>query len=124
MGIAWKDFEMPKSLEYDESTYSETYGKFIAEPFERGYGMTVGNSLRRVLISSIEGWAVTSVKIDGTQHEFSTIPGVLEDVAEIILNIKKIVLSSHAKGPKTIRIKAEKKGEVKAGDIVTDALCR
>ena len=120
MGIAWKDFEMPKSLEYDESTYSETYGKFIAEPFERGYGMTVGNSLRRVLISSIEGWAVTSVKIDGTQHEFSTIPGVLEDVAEIILNIKKIVLSSHAKGPKTIRIKAEKKGEVKAGDIVTD----
>ncbi|PJC45825.1 MAG: DNA-directed RNA polymerase subunit alpha [Candidatus Omnitrophica bacterium CG_4_9_14_0_2_um_filter_43_12] len=120
MAIAWKDFEMPKRLECDESSYSETYGKFIAEPFERGFGMTIGNSLRRVLISSIEGWAVTSVKIEGVQHEFSVVPGVLEDVSEIILNIKNIVLSSHAKGPKTIYIKQEKKGEIKAGDIVTD----
>jgi len=120
MGIAWKDFEMPKKLECDESTYSELYGKFIAEPFERGYGMTIGNSLRRVLISSIEGWAVTSVKFENVQHEFSTIPGVLEDISEIILNIKKIALSSHAKGAKTIYIKADKKGEIKAGDIVTD----
>lgn len=120
MGIAWKDFEMPKRLECDESSYSETYGKFTAEPFERGYGMTIGNSLRRVLVSSIEGWSVTSVKIEGAQHEFSTIPGVLEDVSEIVLNIKKIVLCSHAKGPKTIHIKTDKKGDVKAGDIVTD----
>lgn len=120
MGIAWKDFEMPKRLECDESTYTETYGKFIAEPFERGYGMTIANSLRRVLISSIEGWAVTSIKMEGAQHEFSTIPGVLEDVSEIILNIKKVVLCSHAKGPKSIYIKTDKKGEIKAGDIVTD----
>jgi len=120
MAIAWKDFEMPKRLECDKSSYSETYGKFTAEPFERGFGMTIGNSLRRVLISSIEGWAVTSVKIEGVQHEFSVVPGVLEDVSEIILNIKNIVLSSHAKGPKTIYIKKEKKGEIKAGDIVTD----
>lgn len=120
MGIAWKDFETPKKLVCDESTYSETYGKFSAEPFERGYGTTIGNSLRRVLISSIEGWAVTSVKFEGVAHEFSAIPGVLEDTAEIILNIKKIVLYSHAKGPKTIRIKAEKKGEVKASDIIAD----
>lgn len=120
MGMAWKDFEMPKRLESDETTYSETYGKFIAEPFERGYGTTTGNSLRRVLISSIEGWAVTSVKFDGVQHEFSVISGVLEDTAEIILNIKKIVLHSLAKGSKTIHIKAQKKGEVKAGDIITD----
>ncbi len=120
MGIAWKDFEMPKKIAVDESTYTETYGKFTAEPFERGYGTTIGNSLRRVLISSIEGWAVTSVKFEGVQHEFSTIPGVLEDIAEIILNIKKITLTSHAKGPKTIHIKTDKKGEVKAGDITTD----
>ena len=120
MSIAWKDFEMPKRLECDESTYTEMYGKFTAEPFERGYGMTIANSLRRVLISSIEGWAVTSIKIEGGQHEFSTIPGVLEDVSEIILNIKNIVLASYAKGPKSIYIKTDKKGEIKAGDIVTD----
>lgn len=120
MGTAWKDFEMPKKLVCDESTYTENYGKFIAEPFERGYGMTIGNSLRRILISSIEGWAVTSVRFEGVHHEFSAIPGVMEDISEIILNIKKIVLTSHAKGPKTIFIKAEKKGVVKASDIVVD----
>lgn len=120
MGIAWKDFEMPKKLVCDESTYTETYGKFIAEPFERGYGTTLGNALRRILLSSIEGSAVTSVKIDGAQHEFSTIPGVVEDVTEIILNIKKFILRSHSRQPKVIEIKAEKKGEVKAKDIIHD----
>ena len=88
MGIKWRDFQLPKRLECDESTYTNTYGKFSAAPFERGYGVTLGNSLRRVLLSSIEGTSVTSVKIQGVQHEFSTIPGVLEDVTEIILNIK------------------------------------
>ena len=120
MGIAWKDFEMPRKIAVEDSSYSDTYGKFTAEPFERGYGPTIGNSLRRVLVSSIEGWAVTSIKIDGVQHEFSTVPGVLEDVAEIVLNVKKIVLCSHAKGPKTLHIKTDKKGDIKAGDIVTD----
>ena len=105
MGIKWKNFELPKKLEHDISSYSDSYGKFTAEPFERGYGITIGNSLRRVLISSIEGSAVTSVKIEGVLHEFSTIPGVVEDVPEIILNIKELILRSHSKTPKTIFIK-------------------
>ncbi len=88
MGIKWRDFQLPKRLECDESTYTNTYGKFSAAPFERGYGVTLGNSLRRVLLSSIEGSAVTSVKIAGVQHEFSTIPGELEDVPEMVRNIK------------------------------------
>lgn len=120
MGVKWRNFEMPKRLECDETSYSDAYGKFTAEPFERGYGITLGNVLRRVLLSSIESSAVTSVKIDGILHEFSTIPGVIEDVPEIILNIKQIVLRGHTKNPKTIFIKAEKKGEVTAGDIITD----
>jgi len=120
MGIKWRDFQLPKRLECDESTYTNTYGKFSAAPFERGYGVTLGNSLRRVLLSSIEGSAVTSVKIQGAQHEFSTIPGVLEDVPEIILNIKSLVLNSRSKIPKTIYIKKNTKGEVKAKDIEAD----
>lgn len=120
MGIAWKTFEMPKRLECDEATYSPIYGKFIAEPFERGYGITLGNSLRRVLLSSIEGSAVTTVKLDGALHEFTTIPGVVEDVPEIILNIKKLVLKSHSPNPKTISIKVNKKQEIAAKDITTD----
>lgn len=120
MGISWKTFEMPKKLEYDEKTYTNYYGKFAAEPFERGFGSTIGNSLRRILVSSTEGTAVTSVKIDGVLHEFSTIPGVLEDVPQIILNIKQLVLKSHSRSPKIVRLKASKKGEVTAKDIVTD----
>jgi DNA-directed RNA polymerase subunit alpha len=120
MGIKWRDFQLPKRLECDESTYTNTYGKFFAAPFERGFGITLGNSLRRVLLSSIEGSAVTSVKIMGVQHEFSAIPGVLEDVTEIILNVKNLVLNSHSKIPKTIYIKRNTKGEVKAKDIETD----
>jgi len=120
MGIKWRDFQLPNRLECDESTYTNTYGKFYAAPFERGYGVTLGNSLRRVLLSSIEGSAVTSVKFHGVQHEFSTIPGVLEDTTEIILNIKNLVLNSHSKIPKTIYIKKDSKGEVKAKDIESD----
>ncbi|MBU1007418.1 MAG: DNA-directed RNA polymerase subunit alpha [Candidatus Omnitrophica bacterium] len=120
MGISWKTFEMPKKLECDDKSFTSQYGKFIAEPFERGFGSTIGNSLRRVLISSIEGAAVTSVKIDGVLHEFSTIPGVLEDVPLIILNIKQLVLRSHSRTPKILHLKASKKGLVTAKDIVTD----
>lgn len=120
MGISMKNFELPKKLSLDESSYAPTYGRFIAEPFERGYGTTLGNSLRRVLISSIEGTAITSVKIEGLQHEFSAIKGVIEDVPQIILNIKKLVLSSHFKTPKHIYIDVKKKGEVTAKDIKTD----
>ena len=120
MGIKWRDFQLPKRLECDESTYSDTYGKFSAAPFERGYGVTLGNTLRRVLLSSIEGSAVTAVKMGQAEHEFSTIPGVLEDVPEIILNIKSLIINSHSKIPKTIYIKSDSKGEIKAGDIVVD----
>ena len=104
MGTLWRDFAMPKKLVCDEETLTDTYGKFIAEPFERGYGMTVGNSLRRVLLSSIEGAAVTSMKVDGVLHEFSTVPGVLEDVTQLVLNVKQLVLRAHSRQPKTLVI--------------------
>ena len=120
MGVKWRDFQMPKRLDCEESTYTGTYGKFIVEPFERGYGVTLGNSLRRVLLSSIEGSAVTAIKVEGAPHEYSTIPGVMETVSEMILNIKKLVLRLHSKVPKTVYIKAEQKGEVRASDIICD----
>ena len=120
MGMLWRDFAMPKKLVCEESSRTDTYGKFVAEPFERGFGTTVGNSLRRVLISSIEGAAVTSLKIDGVLHEFSTIPGILEDVTQVVLNIKQLVLRSHSRQPKTVVIERTKKGAVTAGDITTD----
>ncbi|MCX5713724.1 MAG: DNA-directed RNA polymerase subunit alpha [Candidatus Omnitrophica bacterium] len=120
MGIKWRDFQLPKRLECDESTYTNTYGKFSAAPFERGYGVTLGNGLRRVLLSAIEGSAVNSIKIAGVQHEFSAIPGVLEDVTEIVLNVKSLVLNSHSKIPKTISINKDRKGEILAKDIEAD----
>jgi DNA-directed RNA polymerase subunit alpha len=120
MGVKWRDFQMPKRLECVESEYTETYGKFLAEPFERGYGITLGNSLRRILLSSIEGSAVTAVKIDGAHHEFSTLAGVIESASEIILNVKRLVLRSHSKVPKIIYIKADKPGDLKAGDLICD----
>jgi len=120
MGRSWKDFEMPKRLECDESNYTNTYGKFVAEPFERGYGTTLGNSLRRILLSSIEGAAVTSVKISGVSHEFATIPGVVEDMPRVIANLKKLVLRTSSKNPKSIYLKVDKKGDVAAKDLETN----
>jgi len=120
MGIRWKTFEMPKRLEADKGTLTQTYGKFVAEPFERGYGTTIGNALRRVLISSIEGAAVTSIRIDKMLHEFSTQDGVLEDGAQIVLNVKKLTLRYYGKGPKTMTIDIKKTGPVTARDIQTD----
>lgn len=120
MGIKLKNFELPKRILFEESTYTPTYGKVIAEPFEKGYGITIGNSLRRILLSSIEGTAVTRIKINGALHEFSTIPGVYEDVTEIVMNIKGLVLRSHFKSPKPLFLSVSKKGEVTAKDIVTD----
>ncbi len=120
MGISMKSFEMPKKLVLDEAAHTTSYGKFIAEPFERGYGTTIGNGLRRILISSIEGTAVTSIKIEGVHHEFSSINGVLEDVPQIIMNIKRLVLKSHFKTPKPMTISVEKKGDVTAKDIKVD----
>jgi len=120
MGISWRDFQFPKRINIDESTYSPFYGKFIAEPLERGYGVTLGNALRRVLLSSIEGAAVTNIKIGGVLHEFSTIEGVKEDVPEIILNIKNLVLRSYSKTPRKIYIKEKGEKEVKARDLIVD----
>ncbi|MCK4248879.1 MAG: DNA-directed RNA polymerase subunit alpha [Candidatus Omnitrophica bacterium] len=120
MGTRWRDFEMPNRLICDEASLTTDYGKFIAEPLERGYGTTIGNSLRRVLLSSIEGAAVTQVKFDKALHEFTSVPGVVEDVTHIILNIKQLVLKYNGKGPKDIKIKAGKKGNVTAADIQTD----
>ena len=120
MGTLWRDFATPKKLVCDEDSLTDTYGKFIAEPFERGYGMTIGNGLRRVLLSSIEGASVTSIKIDGVLHEFSAVPGVLEDVTQIVLNVKQLVLRAHSRQAKTVVIEKDKKGPVTAGDIQTD----
>jgi DNA-directed RNA polymerase subunit alpha len=119
--MRWNTLQMPKSIVIDEATYGPNYGKFIAEPLERGYGLTLGNALRRVLLSSIPGAAIMAVKIEGVLHEFSTIPGVVEDVTEIILNIKKIKLRLHSEHPKVLYLKASGKGEVKASQIESDA---
>ena len=114
------EIEKPR-IECIENQSDESYGKYIVEPLERGYGTTLGNSLRRVLLSSLPGTAVTSVKIAGVQHEFSTIPGVKEDVTEIVLNIKSGIFKLHSDGPKTVYIEASGEGEVKAGSIKADS---
>ena len=116
-----KDFQLPTKLELEKDTASSTYGKFIAEPFERGFGTTMGNALRRVLLSSLPGAAVTSVKIEGVFHEFSTIPGVTEDVTILILNVKALRLRLYSDKAKAIRLKKKGPGEVKAGDLSVDA---
>ena len=120
MGIRWKTFEIPKKLECEQATLTPTYGRFLAEPFEKGFGTTLGNSLRRVLLSSIEGAAITSVRIEGALHEFSAIDGVVEDVSQIVLNLKRLILKYHGKGPKKIIIDVDKKGLVTAKDIQAD----
>src|SRR5256714_7516328 len=110
-------FEMPKRLTKEESTATETYAKFFAEPFETGYGHTVGNSVRRVLLSSLEGAAITSVKLDGAMHEFTTIEGIVEDVTDIVLNLKKVLFRAHNRDAQTLLLSVNKDGEVQAGDI-------
>jgi DNA-directed RNA polymerase subunit alpha len=119
--MLWKGFQRPKRLEFERETLTERFGRFYAQPFERGFGTTIGNALRRVLLSSIEGAAVTAVKIDGVLHEFSPIPGVVEDATDIILNIKQVPLKMHTDTTKTLYLRVEKAGEVKARDIQTDA---
>ena len=110
-------FEMPKRLQKDDATANETYAKFIADPFETGYGHTIGNSLRRVLLSSLEGAAITSIKVDGAMHEFATIDGVVEDVTDIVLNLKKIKFKAHTRDPQTLLLSVNKEGPVTAADI-------
>ncbi|MEK6692543.1 MAG: DNA-directed RNA polymerase subunit alpha [Nitrospirota bacterium] len=121
MKIKKEGFQIPKKIIFDEETLTETYGKLYAEPFERGFGTTIGNSLRRVLLSSLEGAAITTIRIPGVLHEFSTIRGVKEDVTDIILNLKKIRFKLHTSKPKTINLKVKGPKEALASDIKTDA---
>lgn len=120
MRIRWRGLELPNRVSSDRNSLTDTYGRFVAEPFERGFGVTVGNSLRRILLSSLEGSAVTRVKIQGVQHEISTIPGVVEDVTDIILNVKSLVVKNTSDLPRTIRIDRHERGVVTAASIITD----
>ena len=117
----WTGFQMPRRLAADAETLTNRYGRFSAQPFERGFGTTIGNSLRRALLSSIEGAAITAVKIEGVEHEFSSIKGVVEDATDVILNLKQVPFKVHTSEPKTLRISKESAGEVTAADIETDA---
>ena len=119
--MLWKGFQRPKRLEFERETLTDRFGRFSAQPFERGFGTTIGNALRRVLLSSIEGTAIVAVKIDGVLHEFSPIPGVVEDATDVILNLKQVPLRMHVAHAKTLLLEADKQGEVKASDIQTDA---
>jgi DNA-directed RNA polymerase subunit alpha len=119
--MLWKGFQRPKRLEFESQTLTDRFGRFYAQPFERGFGTTIGNAMRRVLLSSIEGAAITAVKIDGVLHEFSPIPGVVEDATDIILNLKQIPLKMHVDATKTLYLRVDKAGPVLARDIEVDA---
>ncbi len=120
MRIRWRGLELPSRVVRDEQVSTDTYGKFTAEPFERGFGTTVGNSLRRILLSSLEGAAVTQIQLKGAEHEFSSLPGVMEDVTDIILNIKSLVVKLDADDSREMRLVARKAGPVTAGMIEAD----
>ncbi len=120
MRVTWRGLELPTRVERDATISSDRYGRFFIEPFERGFGTTIGNSLRRVLLSSLEGSAVTSIKIDGVDHEFSSIKGVTEDVTDIVLNVKSLIVRQHGAGAKIMTVSAKKAGAVRAGHIVAD----
>jgi DNA-directed RNA polymerase subunit alpha len=118
--MLWKGFQKPKRLEVDRDSQDDNYGRFYAQPFERGFATTVGNALRRVLLSSIEGAAVTAVRVEGVLHEFSPIPGAMEDTTDLILNLKRVPLKMHVDHPKTLMLRTSEPGEVKAKHITPD----
>jgi DNA-directed RNA polymerase subunit alpha len=120
MRIRWRGLELPSTVDCEQSTLTSTYGKFTAEPFERGFGVTVGNGLRRILLSSLEGSAVTQIKVHGAQHEFTSIPGVMEDMTDIVLNIKSLVIKNESDGTKVVRIEKSEPGPVTGADVITD----
>jgi DNA-directed RNA polymerase subunit alpha len=120
MRIRWRGLELPSRVVRDEQVSTDTYGRFTAEPFERGFGTTVGNSLRRILLSSLEGAAVTHIRLKGAEHEFSSLPGVMEDVTDIILNVKSLVVKMDSEEPKEMRLRANKAGVITAGMIEPD----
>ena len=121
MRIRWRNLEIPSRVLPVPEKSSDSYGEFVAEPFERGFGVTVGNSLRRILLSSIEGTAVTAVRMHGAKHEFTTIPGVVEDVTEVVLNLKRLLVKLHTDKPKILKLEAKKKGPVTAADLTGDS---
>ncbi len=110
MHIRWRGLELPSQVVCDLKTLSPTYGKFVAEPFERGFGVTIGNALRRILLSSLEGSAVTQIKIQGAQHEFTTLPGVVEDMTDVVLNVKSLVVKNHTDQTKVLRVEKNTAG--------------
>src|SRR4051812_45837120 len=120
MRMRWRGLELPTRVEPDLSVATDTYGKFVVEPFEPGFGTTVGNSLRRILLSSLEGAAPISVKIAGAEHEFAQLDGVVEDVTDIILNIKTLIISLEGDTPKMLSVKKQGPGVVTAGDLIGD----
>src|SRR6266513_3291410 len=120
MRIRWRGLELPTRVVSDRTGLTDTFGKFTAEPFERGFGVTIGNSLRRILLSSLEGSAVTRLKIQGVQHEFTTIPGVVEDVTDVVLNIKSLVVKNYSAEPRTLRIEQNTRGVVTGANVITD----
>lgn len=121
MHVRWRGLELPSSVVCEAQTLSSTYGKFVAEPFERGFGTTVGNALRRVLLSSLEGSSITQIKIRGAQHEFTTIPGVLEDVTEIVLNVKSLVVKNHSESTRVIMVEKKEAGAITGADVQVDS---
>lgn len=121
MHIRWRGLELPSVVNCEKETLSNTYGKFYAEPFERGFGVTIGNSLRRVLLSSLEGSAVTQIKVRGAQHEFSTLEGVQEDLTEIVLNVKSLVVKNHSDSTRVITVEKNTRGPITGADVQTDA---
>jgi DNA-directed RNA polymerase subunit alpha len=121
MHIRWRGFELPSIVNVDANSLTGTYGKFIAEPFERGFGTTIGNSLRRVLLSSLEGSSVTQIKVRSAQHEFTTIPGVLEDVTDIVLNVKSLVVKNHSDSTRVITVEKNTTGLVTGADVQVDS---
>ncbi len=121
MHIRWRGLELPSVVDCDAKTLSATYGKFTAEPFERGFGVTVGNCLRRILLSSLEGSAITQIKIRGAQHEFTTIPGILEDMTDIVLNVKSLVVKNYSDATRVITVEKSEPGAIVGTDVQTDA---
>lgn len=120
MHIRWRGLELPSLITSDPKTLSPTYGKFVAEPFERGFGVTIGNGLRRILLSSLEGSSITQIKVQGAQHEFTTLPGVVEDMTDVVLNIKSLVVKNYTDSTKVVRIEKHTRGVVTGADVQTD----
>ena len=120
MHVRWRGLELPSLVVCDQKTLTSTYGKFVAEPFERGFGVTIGNSLRRILLSSLEGSSITQIKIHGSQHEFTTLPGVVEDMTDVVLNVKSLVVKNYSDSTKVVRIEKNKRGVVTGADVQTD----